>query len=67
MSKEIYYKLAEKLERDPTDEEMADAMADLIDSAHERHQEDLMSERECPCEDEGRVACALCQDLPIGY
>ncbi len=33
MSKEIFCKLAEELERDPTDDEMADAMAALIDGA----------------------------------
>lgn len=36
MSKEVYNKLAEELGRDPTDEEVADATAAMIDSAHER-------------------------------
>lgn len=55
MSKEIFCKLAEELERDPTDEEVADAMADLIDSS------------ECPCEDASRANCTDCQDLPVWY
>ena len=31
MSKELFIKLCEKLERDPTDDEMADEMSRLID------------------------------------
>lgn len=25
------------------------------------------SESECPCSEEGRVECAVCQDLPVWY
>ena len=38
MTKDLFIKLYDKLGRDPTDDEMADAMADLIDDrAPEEH------------------------------
>ena len=45
MSKEIFCKLAEELGRDPTDEEMGDAMAGLIDRAVEARNERFMRGR----------------------
>ena len=39
MTKELFIKLYEKLGRDPTDDEMADAMADLIDRALMEYEE----------------------------
>jgi len=44
MSKEIYYKLTDKLGRPPTDDEVADAMADRIDYAWDRRQEELFEQ-----------------------
>jgi len=40
LTKDLFIELYDKLGRDPTDDEMADAMADKIDSALERAQED---------------------------
>jgi hypothetical protein len=37
MSKELFIKLSEELGRDPTDDELADAQAEMIDKARERY------------------------------
>ena len=45
MTKEIYHKLWEELGREPTEEEITDQMADLIDSARQRAQEEQFEKK----------------------
>lgn len=45
MTKDLFIKLFDKLGRDPTDDEMTDAMADLIDRALDEYYEERMSGR----------------------
>ena len=64
MSKEIYYKLTDKLGRPPTDEEVADAMADLINYALDRHYEDHPTCAGCMVP---RDECGMCRSADYNF